>query len=87
MVVLTPWQHKTLPFIVMDKRSLEKVALWNVPPSRPIGPDCSQLCLGEKDWLDGLDGKNDQGVLLTAAIDENCVYVLKWLPRSGQNIT
>ncbi|GFS42943.1 hypothetical protein TNIN_192501 [Trichonephila inaurata madagascariensis] len=88
MVVLTPWQHKTLPnFIVMDKQSLEKVALWNVPPSRPIGPDCSQLCLGEKDWLDGLDGKNDRGVLLTAAIDENCVYVLKWLPRSGQDIT
>ncbi|KAF8794816.1 F-box/WD repeat-containing protein 2 [Argiope bruennichi] len=89
VVILTPWQHKTLPnFIVLDKDSFEKVALWNIPPSRrPIGPDCSQLCLGEKDWLDGLDGKNDQGVLLTAAIDENCVYVLKWLPRSSQEAT
>ncbi|GIY01755.1 hypothetical protein CEXT_474371 [Caerostris extrusa] len=46
-----------LYFDVLDKETLAKVALWNLPPSRRIGPDCSQLCLGETDWLDGLDGK------------------------------
>ncbi|KFM69981.1 F-box/WD repeat-containing protein 2, partial [Stegodyphus mimosarum] len=82
IVILTPWQGKTEPnFIVMDKETKEKVAFWNMPPSKPSTPDCSQLCLGEKAWLDGLDGKNDQGVLLTAAIDDNCVYILKWTAR------
>ncbi|XP_054715410.1 F-box/WD repeat-containing protein 2-like [Uloborus diversus] len=88
LVVLTPWQDKTTPnFIVMDKESKEKVALWHLPPSKPSTPDCAQLCLGEKDWLDGLDGNNDQGVLLTAATDDNSVYVLKWSPRSNGAVT
>lgn len=37
IVILTPWQDKTVPnFIVLDKDTNEKVAVWNMPPSKYV---------------------------------------------------
>lgn len=52
---------------------------------RPSTPDCAQLCLGETLWLDGLDGKNDKGVIFISSIDDNCVYLLNWSPRTDED--
>lgn len=80
--IVTPWPSKGVPnFIVFDLMTLENVAMWHLPPSRPSTPVCSQMTLGDCRWLDGLDGKNDHGVLLAAGLDDNSVYVVKWCPR------
>ncbi|XP_013788753.2 F-box/WD repeat-containing protein 2-like [Limulus polyphemus] len=68
-------------FFAFDMNNLDLVAVSHLPSSRPSTPDCSQLTLGESDWLNGLDGKNDQGVLLAAGLEDNTVYLIKWLPR------
>ncbi|XP_022251838.1 F-box/WD repeat-containing protein 2-like isoform X1 [Limulus polyphemus] len=68
-------------FFAFDMNNLDLVAVSNLPCSRPSTTDCSQLILGERDWLNGLDGKNDKGVLLAAGVEDNTVHIIKWLPR------
>lgn len=73
--------------LTLLKCIIESIISFSFNFFRPSTPDCAQLCLGEKSWLDGLDGKNDQGVIFTSAVDDNCVYILKWIARSDEDIT
>ena len=38
----------------------------------------STYCLGEKDWLNGFDGENDQGLVFATSLRDNTILLVKW---------
>ena len=45
----------------------------------------STFTLGERGWLDGFDGCNDDGVFFVTSLRDNSILLLQWSSLSDQD--
>jgi len=64
--------------LILDLETLKEVALLHLPLSRTITPDQPHITFGDTNWLDGLDGFNNMGMVLAIGLENGTITVFKW---------
>ena len=69
-------KYKNLAVVDLERRQIIGGAV--VPHSRASTPDFSQICLGDRAWLDGLDTKNNRGLVAALALADSSIQIVTW---------
>ena len=72
-------KYKNLAVVDLDKRQIVGGAV--VPHSRASTPDFTQICLGDRRWLDGLDSNMSRGLVAALALADSSIHVVTWKHR------
>ena len=69
-------KYKNLAVVDLERRQIIGGAV--VPHSRASTPDFSQICLGDRAWLDGLDSKTNTGLVAALALADSSIQIVTW---------
>ena len=69
-------KYKNLAVVDLEKRQI--VGGCVVPHSRASTPDFSQICLGDKRWLDGHDMRLSKGLVAALALADSSIQIVTW---------